>query len=114
MYLLDTNVCVQYLRGRNLWVRQRLASKAVLEIAVSSDALAELYLGALRSARPTANRAKIDAFVQPFACLPFDSAAAEIHDGIRHHLGYSHRTARPANRGNCFGPRRHVGNAQYC
>ena len=86
MYLLDTNVCVQYLRGKHLLVRQRLAAKAAVEIAICSVVLAELYLGALRSDRPTTNRAKIDTFVQPYACLPFDAAAAEIHAGIRHHL----------------------------
>jgi tRNA(fMet)-specific endonuclease VapC len=86
MHLLDTNVCVQYLRGRNALVRQRLASKAAVEIAICSVVLAELWIGALRSARPTANRAKIDTFVQPFACFPFDAAAAEIHAHIRHGL----------------------------
>ena len=86
MYLLDTNVCVQYLRGNNTLVRQRLAAQAVVEIAICSVVLAEFYLGALRSARPAVNRAKIDTFVQPYACLPFDAAAAENHARIRHHL----------------------------
>lgn len=86
MYLLDTNVCVQYLRGKNAVIRQRLAAKAAGEIAICSVVLAELYLGALRSARPAANRGKIDTFVQPYACLPFDAAAAQNHARIRHHL----------------------------
>ena len=86
MYLLDTNVCVQYLRGKNVLVRQRLAAKAAGEIVICSVVLAELYLGALRSALSTSNRAKIDTFVQPYACLPFDAAAAEIRARIYHHL----------------------------
>ena len=36
MFLLDTNVWVSYLRGKNRLVRQRLAAKSVDEIAVAS------------------------------------------------------------------------------
>jgi hypothetical protein len=32
MYLLDTNVCVQYLRGKNLSIRDRLAACAPSDI----------------------------------------------------------------------------------
>jgi tRNA(fMet)-specific endonuclease VapC len=86
MHLLDTIVCVQYLRGKNALVRQRLAARVAGEVAICSVVLAELYLGALRSARPTENRTKIDAFVQPYVCLPFDAVAADKHALIRQHL----------------------------
>ena len=86
MYLLDTNTCVEYLRGRNALVRQRLANTPVANVFVCSVVLAELYIGALRSARPARNRAKIDAFVQPYRSIPFDDAAADFHSQIRHHV----------------------------
>jgi tRNA(fMet)-specific endonuclease VapC len=85
-YLLDSNVCIQYLRGRNLLVRQRLSAKPLQEIRLCSVVKAELYLGTLRSANPTANRAKVDGFVGPYLSLPFDDAAAGVHAQIRHHL----------------------------
>jgi tRNA(fMet)-specific endonuclease VapC len=85
-YLLDSNVCIQYLRGRNLLVRQRLASKQPQEILICSVVMAELYIGALRSGNPAANRAKVDAFAGPYLCLPFDRPAADVHARIRHHL----------------------------
>jgi tRNA(fMet)-specific endonuclease VapC len=47
---------------------------------------AELYLGVLRSAKPQANRSKVDAFLQPYTSLAFDDTAAEIHADIRHQL----------------------------
>jgi tRNA(fMet)-specific endonuclease VapC len=47
---------------------------------------AELFLGALRSAKPEQNRAKVDAFIRPYESLPFDDAAAEIQAQIRHEL----------------------------
>jgi tRNA(fMet)-specific endonuclease VapC len=45
--------------------------------------VAELLLGALRSARPQANRAQVDAFVRGLVSLPFDDAAAERFAEIR-------------------------------
>lgn len=86
MFLLDTNVCVQYLPGKNLLVRQRLAARQTQEVRFCSLVLSELYIGVLRSARPAKNRADVDQFAAPFASLPFDDAAAEVCARIRHHL----------------------------
>jgi tRNA(fMet)-specific endonuclease VapC len=85
-YLLDSNVCIQYMRGRNLLVRLRLSAKPLHEIRLCSVVKSELYLGALRSANPPANRAKVDAFLLPYLSLSFDDAAADVHAQIRHHL----------------------------
>jgi tRNA(fMet)-specific endonuclease VapC len=86
MYLLDTNLCIQYLRGRNALVRQRLAATPIADVSLCSVVLAELYIGALRSARPALNRASIDAFVTPYRSVSFDDAAADVHAQIRRHL----------------------------
>ena len=86
MFLLDTNVCVQYLRGKNVLVRQRLAARPTLEVRLCSVVLSELYVGMLRSAQPAKNRAEVDQFAAPFASLPFDDAAADVYARIRHHL----------------------------
>lgn len=86
MFLLDTNVCVQYLRGKNVLIRQQLSSHPTHETSLCSVVLAELYYGVLRSAKPAKNRADVDQFAAPFRCLPFDQAAADIFAGIRHHL----------------------------
>ncbi len=86
MFLLDTNVCVQYLRGKNVLIRQQLSSCPTHEICLCSLVLAELYCGVLRSAKPVKNRVDVDQFATPFRCLPFDQAAADIFAGIRHYL----------------------------
>jgi tRNA(fMet)-specific endonuclease VapC len=86
IYLLDANVCIQHMRGRNLLVRQRLSAKPLQEIRLCSVVKSELFLGALRSANPTANRSKVDAFLGPYLSLPFDDAAADVHAQVRHHL----------------------------
>jgi tRNA(fMet)-specific endonuclease VapC len=85
-YLLDSNVCIQYLRGRNLLVQQRLAAKPNQEIRLCSVVDAELYFGTFRSAKPAANRAKVDTFVGSYLSLSFDRQAADVHARIRHHL----------------------------
>ncbi len=86
MFLLDTNVCIQYLRGKNARVRQRLAACPPPDVRLCSVVLSELYFGALRSADPLKNRTAVDQFAAPFSSLPFDDAAADICSRIRHHL----------------------------
>ena len=86
IYLLDTNFCVVYLRGKSALVRQRLANQAVHEIRMCPIVLSELFIGALRSSQPAKNRAAVDQFVAPFLSLPFDNAAADVCSRIRHDL----------------------------
>jgi tRNA(fMet)-specific endonuclease VapC len=85
-YLLDTNVCVGFLRGRNALLRQRVQARSVAELFLCSVVKAELIGGALRGRRPAAERAKVDAFANQYVSLPFDDAAAEVFARIRFHL----------------------------
>lgn len=86
MFLLDTNVCVQYLRGKNARVRQRLTACPTHDVRLCSVVLFELYFGVLQSADPLKNRTEVDQFAAPFSSLPFDDAAADVCSRIRHHL----------------------------
>lgn len=86
MHLLDTNVCIQYIRGKNALIRQRMAAHRADEICLCSVVLAELYVGALGSANPAKNRSDVDQFTAPFASLPFDDAAAEHFSQLRAYL----------------------------
>lgn len=86
IYMLDTNVCIQFLRQRHAGVVQRVQSHQPSELRLCSIVVAELYYGSQRSAQAAANRAKVDAFVQPYLILPFDGDAAEAHARIRRHL----------------------------
>jgi tRNA(fMet)-specific endonuclease VapC len=85
-YLLDTNACVVYLRGRNLPLRQRVLAHPFVDLHLCSVVKAELIRGALRSCRPTVGRAKTDTFMKQYRSLPFDDAAAEEFARIRFHL----------------------------
>jgi tRNA(fMet)-specific endonuclease VapC len=45
-YLLDTNICVMYLNGRSISVRDRLHSISIEEMVMCSVVKAELFLSA--------------------------------------------------------------------
>jgi len=77
-YLLDTNVCVEYLRNRNPNVVQRLSQQPAAHVRLCSVVLAELYYGAFRSADPAKNLALLQKFAARFVSTPFDDAAAAI------------------------------------
>jgi predicted nucleic acid-binding protein len=51
-YLLDTDIAIELLRGRNVRVAGSLASKHRQQIFLSTVTVAELLFGALRSQEP--------------------------------------------------------------
>ncbi|MBW4693099.1 MAG: type II toxin-antitoxin system VapC family toxin [Lyngbya sp. HA4199-MV5] len=85
-YLLDTNVCVMYLNGRSISVRDRLHSIALEEMTVCSIVKAELFYGAMRSNNPTRTLERQQEFLSGFASLPFDDEAAIIYGQVRARL----------------------------
>jgi tRNA(fMet)-specific endonuclease VapC len=86
IYLLDTNVCVRYLNGRSLSIRERLQVTDVEDIAVCSVVKAELFYGANRSNNPQRTFANQQQFLNLFVSLPFDDEAASIYGRIRAQL----------------------------
>jgi tRNA(fMet)-specific endonuclease VapC len=85
-YLLDTNVCIVYLKGRNLNLKQRLDAVPIKDIAVCSVVKAELCYGAMKSANPERNFALQQAFLNQFVSLPFDDLAATTFGTVRAQL----------------------------
>ena len=62
-YLLDTNVCIEILRGRNLALKARLATKSLNELVLCSVVWAELQCGARLAQNPPQELARLqDAF----------------------------------------------------
>jgi tRNA(fMet)-specific endonuclease VapC len=82
-YLLDTNVCITYMRGKDALLLQRFALHSPADIAVCSVVVAELRYGAESSADPPKEHAKVDAFLAPYLSLPFDDGAARFFGEIR-------------------------------
>jgi tRNA(fMet)-specific endonuclease VapC len=86
IYLLDTNVCIALLRGKDPLLLQRAKARKPADVALCSVVLAELYYGAALSNQPNIQNARIQAFIQPYRSLPFDDAAAELFGDIRAQL----------------------------
>lgn len=82
-YLLDTNVCVDYLTGRFPGVIERVQGASPENLAVSSIVAAELRYGADKSQNPARNHARLDILLGELHCLDFDLAAARAYGPLR-------------------------------
>lgn len=82
-YLLDTNVCVDYLNGRYPAVTRAIQRSAPDDLCVSSVAVAELRYGAEKSAHRRRNHARLDVFLAEIACVDFDRAAGSVYGRVR-------------------------------
>jgi tRNA(fMet)-specific endonuclease VapC len=82
-YLLDTNVCVDYLTGRYPQVVDRMRTSAPDDLRLSTIVVAELRYGADHSAHPKKNHARIDVLVAEIDCLDFDPEAAAAYGRVR-------------------------------
>ena len=81
-YMLDTSLCIQVLRDRPIFIRERF-NETANELCISTIVLTELLRGAAKSARPTHHRAAVERFIGRLDVLPFDAAAADHAADIR-------------------------------
>lgn len=83
LYLLDTNVCIVYLKGKSFNVNQRLRSLKRNNIAVCSVVKAELFYGSMRSNNPKKALQVQKAFVEQFVSFPFCDRCVFIYGKLR-------------------------------
>jgi len=86
LYLLDTNVCVDYLNGRYPNVVRRVQSAQPDELCTSAVVAAELRYGADRSKNARSNHVRLDVLLREVRCLPFDAEAATVFGTVRSQL----------------------------
>ena len=84
-YLLDTNACIQAMRGHPQ-VTAHLKSHAPDDCGVSMVSVFELFAGAERCREPEKEGAKVIAFLSPLHLLPFDWDSALRTAAIRWEL----------------------------
>jgi tRNA(fMet)-specific endonuclease VapC len=80
MYLLDTNVVIQILRG-NVAVVSRLMQKSPRDCAISAIVAHELFYGAYKGKSRAENLARVEAL--RFEVLPFDTEDARCAGEVR-------------------------------
>ncbi|MDP9179224.1 MAG: type II toxin-antitoxin system VapC family toxin [Gemmatimonadota bacterium] len=86
MKLLDTNVCIDLLRGRSPRVHQRYKAAAGDQLAVSSITAGELYAGALKSRRVEENLQAANLLLSGLPILAFGAEAARTYGKERSRL----------------------------
>ena len=82
MYLLDSDVCINVLRGREPEAYEWFRKTSIDEVRLPAMVEAELRLGALRAKSPR-NAQVVEDFLAPFAIVPFDSRCAWAYARIR-------------------------------
>ncbi len=83
MYLLDSHVCVQYLKNAHPGITARIRNAEPGELVLCSVVKSELLYGARHSRMVQRNLTILRDFFQPFQSLPFDDRCAEEAAQIR-------------------------------
>ena len=82
-YLLDTDIAIEMLRGRNIHVAEQLASRNRDSVFLSTVTVAELMFGALRSRKPRESIGLCRQFCSAFQLVDLDQDAGERSGAIR-------------------------------
>ena len=90
--MLDSDVCIDVLRGKSPSIRTRLERMSPEEVAVSSIVAAELWVGVSKSTQPDRSRSAINAFLAYISVLDWPAEAAPIYGDIRAQLETSGRS----------------------
>lgn len=86
MYLLDTCICVDFLRGRQPRAYELLQRSDPKLFKIPAVVAAELAVGAAKSTSPTKTRWTVEQFLAPFEVVPFDESCALVYGEIRAQL----------------------------
>jgi tRNA(fMet)-specific endonuclease VapC len=82
-FMLDTNLCIDLMRGKAARAFSRLRRLAIDDAGISTITLAELRYGASKSARRAHHESMIAVFCAPLALATFDAQAAEVYGEVR-------------------------------
>lgn len=85
-YMLDTNVCIDYMRGTDQGIKNRLLACKVDELCISSITLSELLYGVNRSSNPVKNRNALYKLLVKIEVIDYGTEASEFYGIIRNEL----------------------------
>jgi tRNA(fMet)-specific endonuclease VapC len=83
IWFLDTNICVDYLRGRTTLLMEALRMFPPQSVRLPSVVVAELLYGAQKNSKPKQNLLQVRQFIAHFDIAVFDTHAAEHYADIR-------------------------------
>ncbi len=85
-FLLDTNVCIQFITGRSLSVKNKIENCPPGSLIICSIVRSELEYGARKSREPSKTLFTLRKFLANFQQVDFDKNAAERYGVIRANL----------------------------
>ncbi len=85
-YLLDTDICIELIRGKSGDATAHLRKQSPGSVALSAITLAELQFGVANSSDPPRNHLALLHFVASMSVVSFDARAAEAYGRIRKNL----------------------------
>jgi len=85
-YMLDTNVCIDYMRGTDQGIKNRLLACKEDELCISSITLSELLYGVNRSSNPVKNRNALYKLLVKIEVIDYGTEASEFYGIIRNEL----------------------------
>jgi tRNA(fMet)-specific endonuclease VapC len=85
-WLIDTNIWIQYLKGRNAALGTRIDRTDEADLRICSVVKGELLHGALGYPRASDRTDRVRETLDPYDSLPSDDAAAGHYARIRHAL----------------------------
>jgi len=80
---LDTDICVAYLRGTSLKVRDHLLQRSRATIQLPAIVVAELLFGAEKSSQPRRQTRMVEDFIGSLRIVTFGADAAKHYARIR-------------------------------
>lgn len=86
LYCLDTNTCIDAMKGRAPELAERFGRQSPDDLSVPAMVRAELLLGAMKAKEPVKAARTVEAFLAPYVVLAFDKVAAQHYAAIRHQM----------------------------
>lgn len=84
MLVLDTDTCIEILRGNKRVILRRAETEE--DVATTAMTAGELFYGAHKSIAPEHNRALVETFLASMEILEFEHIAASFFGEFRAHL----------------------------
>ena len=92
MFLLDTNVCIDFAHARSAVLRDRIRANYGRGLSISTITLAELRVGTRHKGAEPADEERLDNLVQLLTLREFDAGAAEAYGRIAREIGVKRRS----------------------
>lgn len=82
MFLLDTNICIDFVDGRSAIAKRRVREHYAKGLHVSVITAAELLVGPKSSDDPDGDKANVQTFLSTISVHDFDQQAAAVYADI--------------------------------